>query len=238
MDSETYHPSFQMRIQGNEAAFTLLVAIVGTLNNAAAFTFVPRQLSIGANVCRHHAASSVLVRKGECVSRDGKDPSDEDGDEKKSNYPFDLEFIDYDDPNYSVDQGFMEGEEYYNPSTKGLNREETEAEVEKMREERRVQNDIFQFNTYFKNFVEEKTWKGLWLEYRTSTFMDNIDDKDKFDANGIPKLARGRVPIQVVSTASRQMLEPWGPESEVIVHKEEVNESKESKGAFCPPLRQ
>ena len=123
--------------------------------------------------------------------------------------------IDYDDPNYSVDQGIMEGEEFYNSA----NASWEEGEVEAMREERRKQNDLFQFNVrnllffmleiclcssscndqiYYKKFLQEKEWKGIWTEYKTSTFMEDIADKNRVSANGIPKLAKGKSPLQVV----------------------------------------
>ena len=53
-----------------------------------------------------------------------------------------VSILDYDDPNYSVDQGIIEGEEYYNPASASWEEEE----IESMREERRRQNDLFQFN--------------------------------------------------------------------------------------------
>ena len=127
-----------------------------------AFAFIPAPRS---TVLSRNPSSFLL--KSDCVSRDGKDPSDDD-DNEKDNYPFDLEFIDYDDPNYTVDQGLVEGEEFYNPAE---SKAETEREIEKMREERRKQNDLFQFNTYFTKFVKEKEWHGVWTEYKTSTFM-------------------------------------------------------------------
>ena len=123
--------------------------------------------------------------------------------------------IDYDDPNYSVDQGIMEGEGFYNSA----NASWEEGEVEAMREERRKQNDLFQFNVrnllffmleiclcssscndqiYYKKFLQEKEWKGIWTEYKTSTFMEDIADKNRVSANGIPKLAKGKSPLQVV----------------------------------------
>ena len=193
-----------------------------------AFAFIPAPRS---TVLSRNPSSFLL--KSDCVSRDGKDPSDDD-DNEKDNYPFDLEFIDYDDPNYTVDQGLVEGEEFYNPAE---SKAETEREIEKMREERRKQNDLFQFNTYFTKFVKEKEWHGVWTEYKTSTFMDNVAEKDKVDANGLPKLAKGRVPLKVISSGTKEMLDPWGPENEVIIHNESVHDSSESKIPFCPPLR-
>ena len=66
-----------------------------------AFTFVPKAsssfLSTSTTACGRNLIfqPSLLVRKGECVSRDGKDPSEDDDDDSqdKSNYPYDLEFI-------------------------------------------------------------------------------------------------------------------------------------------------
>lgn len=62
---------------------------------------------------------------------------DEEEEEKKENpyadpnYP-DLEFVNYDDPEYQVDQG--QGDEFYDPDS-------TEAQIEEMREDRRRRND-------------------------------------------------------------------------------------------------
>ena len=76
-----------------------------------------------------------------------------------------MEFVDYSDPEYVVDQGV--GDEFF----------DTDAKVEEMREERRVKNDEFQFETYHADTLKSgDLYKGEWTVYRTSTFLDGVDD--------------------------------------------------------------
>ena len=81
-------------------------------------------------------------------SRLSAEPSEEEEKEENPyqdpNYP-DLEFVNYADPEYQVDQGI--GDEFFDPSS-------TEAQVEAMREERRMRNDEFQFETYYKDVLK------------------------------------------------------------------------------------
>lgn len=123
--------------------------IFGAHTVTDAFTVVHQNRRSSAPfIARTSTGSSrpVVCLKAECESRDGKDPSPDDDKEDKNKNPYELEFIDYDDPNYVTDQGLVEGEEDYNPM---LSKDKTEEEIEKMREERRVQNDIFQFNVSY-----------------------------------------------------------------------------------------
>jgi hypothetical protein len=90
------------------------------------------------------------------------------------NYP-DLEFVNYDDPEYQIDYGIMDDD-----NEKATNRSpsETEQLIEEMREERRRQNDEYQFQTYFKEVLKNgATFHGEWTVYKTSTFQQqNHDD--------------------------------------------------------------
>ena len=105
------------------------------------------------------------------------------------NYP-ELEFVNYDDPEYQVDQGA--GDEFFDSSS-------TEEKVEEMREERRVKNDEYQFETYYKEVLKEgKDFKGEWTVFRTSTFLDG-----QLDANGRPRLSRAAGPFKVISRGER-----------------------------------
>jgi len=105
------------------------------------------------------------------------------------NYP-DLEFVDYSDPEYQVDQGT--GDEFFDPSN-------TEERVEEMREERRVKNDEFQFETYYKEVLKEgQEFKGEWTVFRTSTFIDGETDGD-----GRPRLSKAIGPFKVISRGER-----------------------------------
>jgi hypothetical protein len=114
----------------------------------------------------------------------------DDRDDASNQYP-ELEFIDYSDPNYVVDQG--SGDEFF-PVEDG----EVEAQIEEMREDRRRRNDEFQFETYFDRIHKNgDTFFGEWTIYKTSTFMDGVQD----DEEGYPRLMRARKPLMVQSRA-------------------------------------
>ena len=117
---------------------------------------------------------------------------DEEKDEnpfQDPNYP-ELEFVDYSDPEYQVDMGT--GDEFFDPSS-------TEERVEAMREERRVRNDEYQFETYYKDVLKEgQEFKGEWIVFRTSTFIDG-----EKDANGRPRLSKAVGPFKVISRGER-----------------------------------
>lgn len=84
------------------------------------------------------------------------------------NYP-DIEFVNYDDPEYS--SGIEDFDENTSPDT-------TEDEIEAMREERRRRNDEYQFETYHAKCLKSgEVFKGEWTIYRASTFMDGVDEK-------------------------------------------------------------
>ena len=111
---------------------------------------------------RAAAASSVAVRQ----SAGDDDGEDEDEDEKPENpyadpaYP-DLEFVNYDDPEYSVDQG-----------EEGYHEDMTLAEIEAMREERRRKNDEFQFETYHANVLRGgERCLGEWTVFQSEFFF-------------------------------------------------------------------
>jgi hypothetical protein len=141
------------------------------------------------------------------------------------NYP-DLEFVNYADPEYQVDQGV--GDEFYDATS-------TEEQVEAMREERRVKNDEYQFETYYKDILKNgEEFKGEWMVYHTSTFTDG-----EVDSNGRPRLAKAAGPIKVISRGERIELDPPPSSSEIktnrlqyqrIVHHEKVfNDSSDKK---------
>lgn len=105
------------------------------------------------------------------------------------NYP-ELEFVNYDDPEYQVDMGV--GDEFFDSTS-------TEERVEEMREERRVKNDEFQFETYYRDVLKEgKEFKGEWTVFRTSTFLDG-----ELDKNGRPRLSKAAGPFKVISRGER-----------------------------------
>ena len=126
-------PSVPQPVLGHRASSTSVVASGGS--------------------CRIRAASSVVVVR---------QSADDDEDEKPENpyadpeYP-DLEFVNYDDPEYSVDQG-----------EEGYDEEMTLAEVEAMREERRRKNDEYQFETYHANVLRGgERCLGEWTVFQS-----------------------------------------------------------------------
>lgn len=145
----------------------------------------------------HPSGSFVLLKSSPLDDNDDED--EEDSNENPyadPNYP-ELEFVDYSDPEYQVDQGT---DEYYEADS-------TEAEIEAMREERRRRNDEFQFQTYFKNLLREgEEYRGEWSVYQASTFMEDMKGK-AVDANGYPRLLKTSRPIQVVSKAYKSYVE-------------------------------
>lgn len=118
------------------------------------------------------------------------------------NYP-DLEFVNYDDPEYSIDRSLSAAEA-------GI---EDEALLEQMREERRVANDEYQYNTYWHTVWNAglSTYRGEWTVYYSSTFFPQFDDDDEGEevaleegsvSNGLPRLIQlSDAPLTVVSRA-------------------------------------
>lgn len=156
-----------------------------------------------------------VVRESE--SNDQGDEEEDDGEKKENpysdpNYP-DLEFVNYDDPDYNVDQG----DEYFDETS-------TEEQVEEMREDRRRRNDEYQFQTYFKELLKEgKEYKGDWSVYQTSTFLEEMRDKGVLDASGFPKLLKSSSPLYVISTATKSTVEcdsEFPTDAERIYHKQ------------------
>lgn len=130
-------------------------------------------------------------------SRLSAEPSEEEEKEENPyqdpNYP-DLEFVNYADPEYQVDQGI--GDEFFDPSS-------TEAQVEAMREERRMRNDEFQFETYYKDVLKNgEEYKGEWTVFQTSTFLEENDGPA-----GFPKLKKLAEPFKVYSNGERIEIE-------------------------------
>ena len=106
-----------------------------------------------------------------------------------------LEFVNYDDPEYVVDQG---DEFYSNPSSP----DDTEEKIEEMREDRRRRNDEFQFETYHASILKSgESFKGEWTVYRTSTFLEG--QEGEVDVNGLPRLVKAKKVMKVVSSGSK-----------------------------------
>jgi hypothetical protein len=88
------------------------------------------------------------------------------------NYP-DLEFIDYSNPNYVVDQGIVE-DEFFSTSPRNTDQKDDEEDmmIEEMREDRRRRNDEYQFETYYTKVLQEgQEYRGEWTMYHTDTFL-------------------------------------------------------------------
>lgn len=121
---------------------------------------------------------------------------DDDEEEKPTNpyadpsYP-DLEFVDYSDPEYSIDQS----EEYFSD----------EAALEEMREERRRRNDEFQFRTYHRDFCH--TYKGEWTTY-TTNLMDD-------PTAAMPLLKENDVKQTIVSSAVKEIRDDESTDFEI-----------------------
>lgn len=146
---------------------------------------------------------------------------EEDGEKKVNpyadpNYP-DLEFVDYSDPNYRVDQGA--GDEFFATDSDG--EPSTEEEIEVMREDRRKRNDEFQFQTYYTKILKQgEEFNGEWTIYKTDTFLpDDIAPKDENAA--FPRLVKASKPLKVVSKAYKEVL-PFSAEGQMPVELERI----------------
>ena len=157
--------------------------------------------------------------------------SAEDDEEKKSENPYqdpnypELEFVNYDDPEYKVDQGV--GDEFYDPQS-------TEEKIEAMREERRLRNDEFQFETYYRDTLKEGAeYKGEWTIYHSSTFMEGVDSNPL----GIPTLKKAAKPLRVITRGERVQVDSSGNsefrlDNERLLHIEKIfSESSGEKSA-------
>jgi len=178
----------------------LLWLMMASVNHA----FVPpsstRTTRFGRHVIQQQQRQRV-VSPPSILPASADDESDDD-DESSNKNPFqdenypELEFVDYSDPNYQVDQGVTE-EMFSSPEE-----DSTEAEIERMREDRRRRNDEYQFETYFKeSWLEGKqSFYGEWTIYRTSTFLE---DNNTMEEKGsiIPKIIKNRSPLHVKSRA-------------------------------------
>ncbi|KAL7485521.1 hypothetical protein ACHAW6_011133 [Cyclotella cf. meneghiniana] len=136
------------------------------------------------------------------------------------NFP-DLEFIDYSDPSYQVDQGSSD-EFVRNPSA---TEEETLAEIEAMRESRRRRNDEYQFETYHASVLREgEIALGEWTVFQTDTFMgpDVVAGRDE-RVKHVPRLLKWDKELKVVSRGYKVIVDPeaeWRVDGERIVHEE------------------
>lgn len=159
----------------------------------------------------------------------------EEEEEKKENpyadpnYP-DLEFVNYDDPEYQVDQGV--GDEFFDP-------ESTEAQIEAMREERRMRNDEFQFETYYKDVLRNgKEYKGEWTVFQTTTFLDDSKDIPA----PFPKLKKAGESFKVYSQGERLEIESsekaqFRLENSRLVHGERIFQESSDDAPVSPSTK-
>lgn len=170
--------------------------------------------------------SSQESKQLHATSGDGEEQGDgstnDENPYQDPNYP-DLEFINYSDPEYQVDQGV--GDEFFDPM---ITRSDTntEEQVEVMREERRVRNDEYQFETYFKEVLKEgKEYKGEWTVFTTSTFAEDIKGDDA--PGTIPRIKKSSHPIKVISRGERIEIDSSEPsthrlQNQRLLHHERV----------------
>jgi hypothetical protein len=174
---------------------TLSLSLFGLIGSASAF-IVP----LSRPVSFRRAAVLLFA-----------DSKEEENPYADENYP-DLEFINYDDPEYVVDQGdVFRGED------------DTDEQIEAMREDRRRRNDEYQFETYFKNVLlgGNQEWKGEFTIYQTSTFSN---DKKTLDENGLPRMSKvSPSAVKVTSVGSKVHVETdsdWRVDAQRICHEE------------------
>jgi hypothetical protein len=205
MASTQAHTNYRMMFSRSCSILSLLLLLAPSGN-----AYVPVVSSQRAFVARATATRPVVSRH-RCPLRQSSSGSDDDKEYtnpyQDPNYP-DLEFVDYSKPEYQVDQG----DEFSTQSTK----QSTEDEVETMREERRLRNDEFQFQTYFQRTCQEGVdHLGDWTIYKTSTFMED-------GTEGIPRMIQARRPMQVTSRVMKMGAESLVDER--IVHEEILHE--------------
>jgi len=138
---------------------------------------------------------------------DTNDHDDDDDDpyaDLKKDYP-DLEFINYNDPEYRMDRGLGDDDLDEAYLTADKNDDETLAEIERMREERRRKNDEYQFETYHADVLRGgEVCLGEWSVYQTDTFMgDDVVKGRNEAAMGVPRLLRWDKVLKVVSCGSK-----------------------------------
>lgn len=209
----------------NTCIFSVIVVCTGTLFNCAtAFTPLSQlECRLKLPSSRSSTATNIYLHpeKQERISslRLLSNKNDDDGDDENpyadENYP-ELEFVNYDDPDYIVDQGVSD--EF------SSNDDDTEVEIEKMREERRRKNDEFQFQTYYASILKNgDEYKGEWTIYKTNTFIDGMESNA--DENGAPRLVKINHPLRVISKGYKTFVES---DSEFSIDKERICHEEKS----------
>eukprot|EP00978_Attheya_sp_CCMP212_P021781 scaffold64031_cov50-Attheya_sp.AAC.2 len=204
-----------MRFHANSIASLLAsVSLWNALSTVQAFSIAPplahrSSVSFVRTVVPSSRTTTRLFGTGDAEDEEEEDkPMNPYAD---PNYP-DLEFVNYDDPEYSVDQG----EEVFS----------VEEEVEEMREDRRRRNDEYQFETYHAKMLQngEGSFNGEWTTYYTTTFLPGR--ATEVDAvNGLPRLVKDQRIRRVISSGKKIPFETdstWRVDSERLIHEERM----------------
>jgi hypothetical protein len=193
-----------------------------------AFTPSSQTAFVGTSSARSVDATFAInsLRKPASKSTTFLNAADDDDEEPAPFNPYanpdypDLEFVNYDDPEYSVDQG---GDEF----VEKLDEDTTEEEIEAMREDRRRRNDEFQFETYHADcLMSGEAFKGEWTMYRASTFMEGVEEEE-----GATPRFKVEDPVRAVSVGRKIYLEgdendfEFRIDQERLVHEERLAES-------------
>ena len=203
--------------------------VAGIQRSAAAFA--PRAR------CHSSPTANTIVL---CATNDDVDEEDEQRQEEDKpvnpyadpNYP-DLEFVNYDDPEYQVDMGI--GDDFATPAeeakiSSALSPEEANAAIEEMREDRRRRNDEFQFETYHASALKSgDKYRGEWEVYRTSTFMPG--QEGRVNEYGMPSLVKAKNVLRMISSGRKVGVDTESDrrvDGERIVHEE--MEHKDDEG--------
>ena len=228
---------------------SLLVGPLGSFAFTAQSTFIHQQHNHHVPTPKTTTTSTVIRQPFRVALFAQTDDDDDDEDDTENeekvnpyadpNYP-QLEFIDYSDPEYKVDQGL--GDELFptevNNNSVSAQQTSTETELESMREDRRKRNDEFQFQTFYANILKNgATFKGEWTLYKTSTFLNTAEKQQQEQQLQIPSLHKAAQTFLVESNGSKMLLEEdeigsiksgegapnnFPVEQERIVHKERL----------------
>lgn len=175
-----------------QSAITVVSSFVVVTPTKSRTTTTTKNQFIDPRQCQPHLYSS----------NNNKDDDDDDQQPPKvhpsgnpyadPNYP-DLEFINYDDPEYQIDLGIEDTR-----TSLSAKSDDELVLIEEMREERRRRNDEYQFQTYYKDVLKNgNEFYGEWTVYKTSTFLQNekSEQRNVKDSEGIvipPKFVKAR----------------------------------------------
>lgn len=156
----------------------------------------------------HRGKQHVLRQSSNSENDKEEDPEEETyvNPYADPNYP-DLEFVDYSDPAYASDRSEYFADDIDDEDWK------TELEIEKLREERRRQNDEYQYQVYYRDVLRNgATFYGEWQIYETSTFRKTTKQSSSLDnppssSPPPPQLIRRPVALAVQSSAHKRILD-------------------------------